>query len=364
MQKTEEWNDWKWQMRNMLRTAEHFQNAFRIENLPPSEELESLASNFPIGITPYYASLMKEFTPNDPIFRMQSPHGDELMEYPHLSDDPFDEIDYSPLPGLVRRYKDRALIVTTGICACYCRYCTRKRVAGKDGMIKDEALGKIVVYLRSKPEIREVLLSGGDPLTLETSQLEKIILAVKKAENIEIIRIGTKVPVSLPMRVDDELVAMLKKHRPVWISTHFNHPNEVTDESRNACDKLVSSGIPLNNQAVLLKGVNDAPEIIERLFRQLIQMSVRPYYLFQSDLIRGAEHFRTPLQTGLDIMEYLRANLTGIAVPQFVIDTPKGKGKVPVLPEYIVKRSSHETLLRNSNGEIISYPEPLGVLAY
>jgi lysine 2,3-aminomutase len=241
----------------------------------------------------------------------------------------------------------------------YCRHCTRKRVAGKrESTISATALDRITAYLRKHPEIRDVVVSGGDPLTMSTGTLERVLAAVRCVPSVDIIRIGTRVPVTMPMRIDDELVDMLRKYQPLWINTHFNHPVEMTQEASEACGRLADAGIPLGNQSVLLRGVNDDSRLMEMLCRTLVKNRVRPYYLFQCDLVRGVEHFRTPISRGIEIMEYLRGHLTGFAIPTFVVDAPHGGGKVPVLPNYIVSSSPTHTVLRNYEGVLVSYPEP------
>jgi lysine 2,3-aminomutase len=264
-----------------------------------------------------------------------------------------------PVPGLVHRYPDRALFIATTTCSMYCRHCTRKRVAGtRESSISQRRIEQVCAYLSEHPEISDVIVSGGDPLTMSDESIEMILSALRKIPSVQVIRIGTRVPVVLPMRITDSLVAMLKKYHPLWINTHFNHPDEITPESIEACTKLADAGIPLGNQSVLLRNVNDTPQIIEQLCRQLVRMRVRPYYLYQCDLVRGIEHFRTPVSRGIEIMEYLRGRLSGIAIPMFVIDAPHGGGKIPIMPNYIVSTSPTHTVIRNFEGMLVSYPEP------
>ncbi|TFG87511.1 MAG: KamA family radical SAM protein, partial [Gemmatimonadales bacterium] len=260
---------------------------------------------------------------------------------------------------LVHRYSDRALLIATTTCSSYCRHCTRKRVAGtREVQISPRRLEQVVAYLREHPEVTDVIVSGGDPLTMATEALYRVLTAIRSVPSVQIVRIGSRVPVVMPMRITDELTAMLRKHHPLWINTHFNHPNELTDDAARACGRLVDAGIPLGNQTVLLRGINDDPRTIERLCRGLVRTRVRPYYLFQGDLVRGVEHFRTPLSRGIEIMEYLRGRLSGLAIPQFVVDAPHGGGKIPLLPAYIVSTSPTHTVLRNFEGMLVSYPEP------
>jgi lysine 2,3-aminomutase len=344
-------------MRNRIRNVSELRRQF--PSLGDASGIAEAAKKFPLAITPYYASLIRKADLSDPIFRMAVPEARELADSPFLCDDPLEEDEDMPVPGLVHRYADRALLLTTTTCSMYCRHCTRKRAAGMhESTITAGRLARAVAYLKAHPEIRDVILSGGDPLTMATEALERIIAAVRGVESVEIIRIGTRTPVVLPQRITDELVGMLRKYHPLWINTHFNHPNELTPESAEACARLVDAGIPLGNQSVLLRGINDCPQVMEELLRGLVRMRVRPYYLFQCDLVRGVEHFRTPLARGIEIMEYLRGRVSGLAIPQFVVDAPHGGGKIPVLPTYVVSMSPTHTVLRNCEGMLVSYPEP------
>jgi len=351
-------HDWRWQLAHAIRTPKHL--APLLPSGAAGRHIESAAAQFPMAITPYYAGLIAHWNPSDPVYAMCVPRAEEEMEADGLDDDPFDEAGHSPLPGLIRRYTDRALIIVTDICATYCRYCTRRRVAGRGAVsLSREQLDPMLDYLRRHPEIRDVLLSGGDPLTLSTDKLEAIIAAVRSVPSVEIIRIGTRVPVTLPMRVTDALTDMLRKYHPLFINTHFNHPVELTPEAAAACAMLADAGIPLANQTVLLRGINDDPPVMEALCRGLLRMRVRPYYLFQCDPVRGAGHFRTPLAVGLGIIEYLRGRLGGLGIPTFIVDVPHG-GKIPLLPQYIVATEAGETILRSPEGKRIIYPEPEG----
>jgi lysine 2,3-aminomutase len=290
---------------------------------------------------------------------MAIPQGQELSDPAFLVDDPLEEDEDMPVPGLVHRYPDRALLLVTSTCAAYCRHCTRKRVAGMtETCISSRNLKQAVAYLAAHPEISDVIVSGGDPFTMATEALERILMALRSVPSVQIIRIGTRTPVVMPMRITDELVAMLRRYHPIWVNTHFNHPNELTPEAAEACARLVDAGLPLGNQSVLLRGVNDQPQVFEALCRQLVRMRVRPYYLFQCDLVRGVEHFRTPLARGIEIMEHLRGRLSGLAIPTFVVDAPHGGGKIPLLPNYIVSTSPTHTVVRNSEGMLVAYPEP------
>ena len=352
-----QWDDWRWQMRSRLRTPEQLCDFLPGVQAPPG--MPEAAARFPFAITPYYASLIRPGDPADPILQMSLPHARELWDPPFLRDDPLEEDADMPVPGLVHRYADRALLVATSACAMYCRHCTRKRTTGaREGAISEAHLRQAVAYLVRHPEIVDVIISGGDPLTLSTAALERIVQAVRQVPSVEIIRIGTRAPVTLPMRVTEELVRMLRRYHPLWINTHFNHPRELTPESAAACARLADAGIPLGNQTVLMRGVNDHPRVIEQLCRGLVRMRVRPYYLFQCDLVRGVEHFRTPLSRGIEIMEYLRGRVSGLAIPTFCVDVPHGGGKIPLLPNYVVSVSPTHTVLRNFEGLMVGYPEP------
>jgi lysine 2,3-aminomutase len=351
------WTDWRWQMKNRIRTVATLRAKFPA--LDVSSGLIQAARKFPLAITPYYASLIRRPDSSDPIFQMCVPQPQELLDPPFLRDDPLEEDADMPVPGLVHRYADRALLLATSTCSTYCRHCTRKRVAGMhESSISADRLQQSVAYLVEHPEITDVIISGGDAFTLPTETLERILAAVRRVPSVQIIRIGTRTPVVMPQRITEELVAMLRKYHPIWVNTHFNHPSELTPEAAAACTRLADAGVPVGNQSVLLRGINDRPQIMEELLRGLVRMRVRPYYLFQCDLVRGVEHFRTPLSRGLEIMEYLRGRVSGLAIPTFVVDAPQGGGKIPVLPAYVVSMSPTHTVLRNFEGMLVSYPEP------
>lgn len=352
------WNDWKWQMANRICNLDQLVSYF--PKLKKQTVLAEVIKKYPLAITPYYASLVRRPVASDPIFAMCVPQADELYNPSCLSEDPLEENADMPVPGLVHRYPDRALLIVTTTCASYCRHCTRKGVAGtKECSISTKRFQQISAYLSDHPEISDVIVSGGDPFTMPTDALEVILRGLRKIHSIHIIRIGTRTPAVLPQRITDELASMLSKYHPLWINTHFNHPDELTGEAAQACSKLADAGIPLGNQSVLLRGINDSPQTIEKLCRGLIQMRVRPYYLFQCDLVQGVEHFRTPLSRGIEIMEYLRGRVSGLAIPTFVVDTPHGGGKIPVLPNYVVSTSPTHTVLRNYYGLMVNYPEPV-----
>ena len=352
------WNDWRWQVQNRIRTFDDLVQFFPA--LRPHTGIAKVAEKYPMAITPYYASLVKQPDYADPVFQLSVPQVKELYDPDFLHADPLEEEEDMPVPGLVHRYRDRALIMATTTCSMYCRHCTRKRVAGtQETTISVCQLDGITNYLHAHPEIKDVIISGGDPMTMPTSLLERILTAVRRVGSVEIIRIGTRVPVVLPQRITAELTQMLAKYHPLWINTHFNHPNEITPESSAACARLANAGLPLGNQSVLLRGINDDPQTMEVLCRQLVRIRVRPYYLFQCDLVRGVEHFRTPISRGIEIMEYLRGRLSGLAIPTFVVDTPQGGGKIPILPSYVVSVSPTHTVLRNFEGMMVNYPEPV-----
>lgn len=352
------WNDWRWQIRNRIRNFKDLIDFFPA--LKSNAGIGRVAEKYPMAITPYYASLIKSTDLSDPVFQMAVPQGQELFAPDFLHADPLEEEEDMPVPGLVHRYRDRALLMATTMCSMYCRHCTRKRVAGyEESCIDVGQLNAITDYLRAHPEIKDVVISGGDPMTMSTSLLERILAAVRSVPSVDIIRIGTRVPVVLPQRITNELTTMLAKYHPVWINTHFNHPNEITPESAAACAKLANAGLPIGNQSVLLRGINDSPQVMEELCRGLVRIRVRPYYLFQCDLVRGIEHFRTPISRGIEIMEYLRGRLSGLAIPTYVVDTPHGGGKIPVLPNYVISSSPSHTVLRNFEGMIVNYPEPM-----
>lgn len=353
---TPNFNDWKWQIRNRLKSAQQL-----AEYLPGLKfpHIDGVIQKFPMAITPYYASLIRKADISDPIFAMAVPQPRELVDPLFLCDDPLSEDEDMPVPGMVHRYRDRVLLIATTMCSMYCRHCTRKRIAGsRESCITQPRLRQVTEYLNAHPEVSDVIVSGGDPLTMSDESIEMVLSALRSVPTVQVIRIGTRVPVVMPMRVTDNLVNMLKKYHPLWINTHFNHPNEITPQAKQACAKLADAGIPLGNQTVLLAGVNDDARIIEQLCKGLIQMRVRPYYLYQCDLVRGVEHFRTSIRKGVEIMEYLRGRVSGIAIPSFVVDAPYGGGKIPILPNYIVSMSPSHTVLRNYQGLLVNYPEP------
>jgi lysine 2,3-aminomutase len=353
----EKWNSWRWQLSNRINTVEEFE---KILPLTESERKAlSAAGLFRVDITPYFISLIDPEDPNDPIRKQVVPTDTELVPFTAMMEDSLSEDRHSPVPGLVHRYPDRVLMLVTTQCASYCRYCTRSRIVGDPSATFSRAEFEMQIeYLKRTPQVRDVLLSGGDPLVLNPKILEEILSRLREIEHIEIVRIGSRVPVFLPMRVTDELCDMLQKYHPFWLNIHVNHSNEISAELAEACDKLTRAGIPLGNQSVLLAGVNDNVHIQRQLVQDLVRIRVRPYYLYQCDLVEGAGHFRTPVAKGIEIIEGLRGHTSGYAVPQYIIDAPGGGGKIPVQPQYLISQSDHKVILRNYEGFITTYEEP------
>ncbi len=320
------------------------------------EEVREVIKTYPMRINKYFLSLIEN--ENDAIWKQCVPSMKELNDGVGVADPLFEEKD-SPVEGLTHRYPDRVLLLVSNECANYCRFCTRKRRVGKPfRKITREQIADCISYIREHSEIRDVLVSGGDPLMLEDSELEYILQELRGISHVEIIRIGTRIPCTLPQRITPELCAMLKRYHPLYINVHFNHPKEITPESKRALEMLANAGIPLGNQSVLLRGVNDKPETIKELNQKLLKMRVKPYYIYQCDLVRGTEHFRTNIEKGTKIIEALRGFTSGMAVPQFVIDAPCGGGKIPISPNYIVKRTKKGIIMRNYANKLFSYPEP------
>jgi lysine 2,3-aminomutase len=355
------WRDWKWQMRHVIRDINTFEKFSGI-SLTSSERdsFHRAIVRFPMSITPYYLSLIDTNSyADDPIFRQSFPCSNELDIHVADMTDPLDEDQDSPVPGVTHRYPDRALLLVSNICAMYCRHCTRKRRVGDQDSIPDKKTISIGIdYIRKTPQIRDVLLSGGDPFLLADGYLDWILTSLREIPHVEVIRIGTRTPVVLPYRITDELISVLKKHHPLWINTHFNHPRELTSTAKRALARLADAGIPLGNQSVLLAGVNDCPRIMRTLVHKLVASRVRPYYLYQCDLSEGLGHFRTPVGKGIEIMESLIGHTSGFAVPTYVIDAPGGGGKIPVMPNYLLSWSTHKVVLRNYEGVITTYQEP------
>ena len=353
-----DWNDWHWQVKHRLTTAAQLKKYIPLTE-QDEKDIRQVLERFRIAVTPYYLTLIDPDDPQDPVLLQSIPSIEEMHISPNDMHDPLDEDKDSPVPGLTHRYPDRVLFLVTDMCSMYCRHCTRRRFAGqKDADSTTERIQKGIDYIRATPSVRDVLLSGGDALLLSDSRLEWVIKELRSIEHVEIIRLGTRTPVVMPQRITDSLVSMLKKYHPIWLNTHFNHYNEITSESTAAIAKLADAGIPLGNQSVLLRGVNDCVNIMRRLVTSLAAMRVRPYYIYQCDLSTGIEHFRTPISKGLEIIEGLRGHVSGFCVPTFVVDGPAGGGKIPVMPNYVLSQSPSRTVLRNYEGVITTYTEP------
>ncbi|MEN3007960.1 lysine 2,3-aminomutase [Pseudothermotoga sp.] len=354
----DEWYDWRWQLSHRIMVLEQLE---RVINLTDQERegIKHSLKFLRMAITPYYASLMDPEDPNCPIRKQAVPTVRELNISEEEMVDPLHEDVDSPVRGLTHRYPDRVLFLVTDQCAMYCRHCTRRRFAGEtDAPLAREYIDAAIDYIKQNKKIRDVLISGGDPLTLSDERLEEIISRLRSIEHVEIIRIGTRAPVVLPMRITQSLVSMLRKYHPIWLNTHFNHPKEFTIDSRKALAMLADSGIPLGNQTVLLRNVNDCPRIMKELVHELVKNRVRPYYIYQCDLSRGLSHFRTSVAKGIEIIEYLRGHTSGFAVPTYVIDAPGGGGKIPVGPQYLISMGEGKVILRNYEGGIFVYQEP------
>jgi lysine 2,3-aminomutase len=350
--------DWRWQLRNRLSTKEELAALMRL-TADEDAAMDAAPGLFRVGITPYYFSLIDRDHPHCPVRMQVIPRSRELVMEEGDLVDPLGEDSHSPATGIFHRYPDRCLLLAIDRCAIYCRHCNRRRLVGQEeSPISRQHLTQAIDYIRRTPAIRDVLISGGDPLTLSTDRLEEIVAAVRAIPHVEIIRIGTRVPVVLPMRIDDELCAMLRRYHPLYINTHFNHPKELTPLARAACERLADAGIPLGNQTVLLRGVNSSVRVIRRLFTELLKVRVRPYYLFQGDVAAGTSHLRTSVETGIEIMQNLRGWISGLAIPHLVIDTPNGMGKVSIGPDYVVSRGSDKWTLRNYEGQLVDYPQP------
>jgi lysine 2,3-aminomutase len=355
-----QWDDWKWHFRHRITTVTALA---RVVPLAPdlADRLEAVAKKFPLSITPYYLALVNDGDPDDPILLQSIPDPRET-ELVHVGeDDPLDEAADSPVPGLVHRYPDRALLVVTDICPLLCRHCTRKREWELGNWVRPPAqIAAAMQYIRATPAIRDVIISGGDPLTLDNGRLGAILAELRSIPHVEIIRFGTRFPVVLPQRIDAEFCRLCDRYGPVWLNTHFNHPNEITPEAARAVRELLRAGVPVNNQAVLLQGINDTVEIQKRLSHALLKIRVRPYYLYHGDDVRGTEHLRTPVERGLEIIEGLRGHTSGLAVPTFVIDVPGGGGKIPLHPNYVIASTDTELIVRNYEGLTFRYRNPAG----
>ena len=356
--KPTDWNDWTWHERNKIKKVDELKKL-----IPISTEEEVAISDclkqFRMAITPFYLSLIDTKKTNDPIRLQCIPSRAELETVKEDMADPLHEDADSTIKGLTHRYPDRALLLITDQCSMYCRHCTRRRFAGQhDTPLPIEQVEAAIDHIKNTPAIRDVLLSGGDPLLLDDDKLEYIIKKLRDVPHVQIIRIGTRLPVVLPQRITDDLCNMFKKYHPIWINTHFNHPSEITPEAHMACEKLANAGIPLGNQSVLLAGVNDCVHVMKKLVQELVYMRIRPYYIYQCDLSQGLSHFRTPISKGIEIIEALRGHTSGFAVPTFVVDAPGGGGKIPVMPNYLISQGRGNAILRNYEGVITTYTEP------
>lgn len=352
------WYDWKWQLKNRIRSLEVIRELITLTRRE-EEGIKRATGRLAMAITPYFFSLIDRNDPRCPIRKQAIPRLEEFAISSNELVDPCGEDSHSPVPGLVHRYPDRVLLLVTDSCAMYCRYCTRKRMVGEEHPpMSMERFEDALRYIKSKKTIRDVLISGGDPLMMKTEILEAYLKKLRAIPHIEMIRLGTRVPVTLPMRVDDSLVNMLKKYHPLYLSIHFSHFREVTPEVVKSCTMLADAGIPLGSQTVLLRGVNDRPATMKKLMHELLKIRVRPYYLYQCDMAMGTAHFRTPVSVGMNIIEELRGHTTGYAVPTFVVDAPGGGGKIPVTPTYLISQAKGRVTLRNYENKIFDYVEP------
>jgi len=361
---TVEWNDWRWQMRSRIRALDDLARIFRLSEDERSA-VERHQGALPVAITPYYASLMGRDDPNEPLRRTHIMTGGEYVRSAGEDDDPLGEDHDTVAPGVVHRYPDRVLFLTTGTCSTYCRYCTRARVVGNPGgeyQFSTRQWEKALAYLEAHTEVRDVLLSGGDPLTIGDDKLDWLLTRLRAIKHIEFLRIGTKMPVVLPQRITKGLVKLLRKHHPLWMSIHVTHPAELTDEVTESTARLADAGIPLGSQTVLLKGINDDAAVMVPLMQGLIRRRVRPYYLYQCDPIRGSAHFRTNVEKGLEMIRALRGHTTGYATPMFCVDAPGGGGKIQLAPDPVAGRDGDDLLLRNFEGKVYRYPDPGGAL--
>ena len=361
--KTAEWNDWRWQNRNRIRTLKQLEGMVAVTD-DERAAIQGHEGPLPIGVTPYYMSLIDPANPLQGLRRTTIPTLAEFERTPGEQDDPLGEDGHSPVPGLVHRYPDRVLLLVTNFCSVYCRYCTRARLVGASGerALRKADIDRAIEYIAATPAVRDCLISGGDPLSLDEDRLEYVLSRLRAIPHLEFIRIGSKQPVVQPMRVTPTLTKMLRRYHPLWMSLHFTHPDEITPEVAEACGRLADAGIPLGSQTVLLKGVNDDLATLKKLFHGLLKIRVRPYYLYQCDPIRGSSHFRTTVDKGLELIAQMRGYTTGYAVPNYVVDAPGGGGKIALLPDSVIGRDGDNLLLRNFAGEQCRYPDPDGTL--
>ena len=352
----ESWNDWKWQLRNAYTSIEDLKKIMKLSE-KEIMAINNLKGRLPLRITPYFASLIYKSKYSDPLRRNVIPVVEELLQHTTEQSDPLHEQSFSPVKGIVHRYPDRVLFTVTQVCSNYCRYCTRSHSVGRLDKLGRQDFDKAFNYISTHKEVRDVLISGGDPLTLSDETLDYILSNIRSIPHVEIIRIGTRIPVVLPQRITENLINVLRKYHPVFISLHFSHPSEITDECATACIRLADGGFPLGSQTVLLKGINDNIPVMKELMHRLLKIRVRPYYLYQCDLIPGSGHFRTTVKKGLEIIRGLRGFTSGYAVPTFVVDAPGGGGKIPLLPDYVVEHNEERIVMRNYKGVLCEYPE-------
>ena len=354
----EQWNSWKWQLAHRLRTVRDVERVVRLVD----EEREGIlraTAGFPLSITPYYAALMDPDDPACPVRRLAVPTAHEVDLAPEDRPDPLDEHADAPVPLITHRYPDRVLFLITDMCSMYCRHCTRRHFTGEFGHAAPRPqLDRAIAYVREHKEVRDVLVSGGDALLVGDDWLEYVLRGLRACPHVEVVRLGTRMPVVCPQRITPELCAMLRRYHPLYVNTHFNHPKEITPEAAAACERLADAGIPVGNQVVLLRDLNDCPVVMRRLMHDCLKIRVRPYYIYQCDLSPGLSHFRTSIRAGLEIMEMLRGHTTGFAVPTFVVDAPGGGGKIPVMPNYVLSMTENQVILRNYEGVISAYTEP------
>ena len=354
----EEWGDWRWQLRNRVTTLDQLK---QVVDLTAAEEqgVHDSLKVLRMAVTPYFASLMDPEDPYCPVRMQAVPTAKEVDLSDNDMEDPLYEDVDSPVRGLTHRYPDKVLFIISDQCGMYCRHCTRRRFAGQTDHERDaKSIDAMIGYIREHEEIRDVLLSGGDPLLVSDSKLDDIITRLQAIDHVEIVRIGSRAPCTLPQRITPELCDVLKKHHPIWLNTHFNHPKEITPDSKRAVEMLADAGIPVGNQTVLLKGVNDCPTIMKKLVHDLVRIRCRPYYYYQCDLSKGIEHFRTSVAKGIEISEALRGHTSGFAVPDFIVDAPGGGGKIPIAPQYLISMSDKRVVMRNYEGGTFQYPEP------
>ncbi|MFO7797953.1 MAG: lysine 2,3-aminomutase [Promethearchaeati archaeon] len=353
-----DWNDWHWQVKNRITTIEELKRYLPL-SAKEEQDIRKCLEKLRMAITPYYLSLIDPNDPDDPIRKQAVPSIRELYKSPADLEDPLHEDIDSPTKGLTHRYPDRVLFLVTENCSMYCRHCTRRRFAGHHDQAPPQSqIDNCIEYIEKTTDVRDVLLSGGDALLISNKKLEEILKRLRAISHVEIIRIGSRTPVVMPQRITSELCEILKKYHPLWFNTHFNHPNEITEESKRACEMLADSGIPMGNQSVLLRGVNDCTYIMKQLVHELVKIRVRPYYMYQCDLSMGLEHFRTTIAQGIEIIEGLRGHTSGLCVPTFVVDAPGGGGKIPVMPDYTISQGNQRVVLRNFEGVITTYEEP------